>query len=119
MSGLFSDIEQALAGLLADVADWREASERLQREATQLQAQGATEAKPHYKAGRYLYLIHPQRDGQRIKEYVGADPLLQQAALNRLKRWERLTEVRAELAQIERAASALSRNLRYSSRSLW
>lgn len=60
-----------------------------------LEKAGLKYATPHYRAERYLYLIHPQHNGERIREYVGADPAKITAALdaiNRAHQFDRLAE---------------------------
>lgn len=72
-----------------------------------LQKAGLKYATPHYRAERYLYLIHPQHDGKRIREYVGADPAKIAAALdaiNRAHQFDRLEEgLKQEEARISMA----------------
>lgn len=61
-----------------------------------LQKQGIVDAYSHYKDGRYLLLIHPQVDGERKKEYIGAKKTHQTAALKaieRYKEWEKVCNV--------------------------
>lgn len=65
------------------------------QEMQELQKAGLKYATPHYRAERYLYLIHPQHDGERIREYVGTNPAKITAALdaiNRAHQFDRLTE---------------------------
>lgn len=60
-----------------------------------MQKAGLKYATPHYRAERYLYLIHPQHNGERIREYVGADPAKISTALdaiNRAHQFDRLAE---------------------------
>jgi len=67
----------------------------IRQEMQGLENAGLKYATPHYRAERYLYLIHPQHDGERIREYVGADPAKITAALdaiNRAHQFDRLTE---------------------------
>lgn len=53
-----------------------------------LGATGITNATPHYRDQKYLYLIHPTAsDGTRRREYIGADPARQADALARIARW--------------------------------
>ena len=40
----------------------------------ELKRAGLIYAKPHYRQGKYLYLIYPMKDGERRREYIGADP---------------------------------------------
>lgn len=47
---------------------------------------GCIEATPHYRAQRHLYLIHPQRDGERRRQYIGTDRKKQRAELQRRAR---------------------------------
>ncbi len=61
----------------------------------ELKKDGLKYATPHYRAERYLYLIHPQKDGERVREYVGTNPAkITEAldAINRGHQYERLAE---------------------------
>lgn len=64
-------ILQAPAAVQALLEKRRAILEEMER----LEAQGLTDANPHWREGKYLYLIHPtQPDGSRRREYVGNDP---------------------------------------------
>lgn len=66
-----------------------------EQEMAALKTAGVKYATPHYRAGRYLYLIHPQKDGERVREYIGADPEKITAALdaiNRAHQYDQLAE---------------------------
>jgi len=56
----------------------REKAERiadLKGQISHLEQLGTINASLHYKAGKYLYLIHPtQENGERVRQYVGAQP---------------------------------------------
>lgn len=87
----------------------------LQAEATRLQSLEPVQAKPHWRKDakgepRYLYLIHPQRDGERKRVYVGSDPAKIAAALDRVQAARDLAEV---LEQIKRVNARLDRITRY------
>lgn len=60
----------------------------------ELKRAGLIYAKPHYRQGKYLYLIFPMKDGERRREYIGADPKkIQEAlqAINRVYEYEMLS----------------------------
>ena len=60
----------------------------------ELKRAGLIYAKPHYRQGKYLYLIFPMKDGVRRREYIGADPKkIQEAlqAINRVYEYEMLS----------------------------
>lgn len=49
--------------------------EELQNQIDELTLKGIVKATLHYKAGKYLYLIHAtQENGERVRQYVGAQP---------------------------------------------
>jgi hypothetical protein len=80
--------------------------ESLQAEAARLQLLDPANATPCYhkdKHGqpRYLWLIYPQRNGERIREYVGSKPDKITAALTRVQAHEDLTKARRQAADIK------------------
>lgn len=81
-----------------------------------MQKAGLKYATPHYRAERYLYLIHPQHNGERIREYVGADPAKIAAALdaiNRAHQFDRLDEnLKREEARISEVEYQLDTAIR-------
>jgi len=58
-----------------------------------LETAGVTPATPHWRKDqhgrpRLLYLLHPSHNGQRKREYIGADPAKQAQALARVQRYQ-------------------------------
>lgn len=72
-----------------------------------LQKAGLKYATPHYRAERYLYLIHPQHDGERIREYVGANPAKIAAALDAINRTHQFDRLAENLEREEARISAV------------
>jgi len=62
-----------------------------------LDDQGMVNAVPHWRKGRYLYLVHPQVQGDRKREYVGVDPGKVSQALARVANYQeyKVLEARA------------------------
>lgn len=58
-------------------------------------------ATPYWHLQRYLYLIRPQKDGKRVREYIGAQPERINQALAAVRREQRFQHVAQELQQIE------------------
>ena len=58
-------------------------------------------AAEHWRDGKYLYLIHPSRDGQRERKYVGADPVKQAEAQASIRRAGEYDELSREAVKIE------------------
>lgn len=59
---------------------------------------GTVNATLHYKAGRYLYLIHPTDScGNRKREYIGADPEKIKAAQDAVNRYHEAKELERRL----------------------
>jgi hypothetical protein len=91
--------------------------ETLEAEATRLQALDPIEATTYYRPDRdgkpkYLYIHHPARDGRpRRREYVGADPEKQQAALARIQAYKDLQEAKAELREVDHRLAAITGHL--------
>ncbi len=59
------------------------------------------DATPFWHQGRYLYLIEPQKNGKRKRQYVGSDPEKVKLALSAMRRQQRFLQVQQELAQID------------------
>jgi len=91
--------------------------EALAGEATRLEQLRPVLATPHWRKDRhgqprYLYLIHPtQDDGSRQREYIGADPEAQAAALRRVKAWDELQAVRSEIREVDHRLAAITGHL--------
>ncbi|NIP73034.1 MAG: hypothetical protein GWO16_08390 [Gammaproteobacteria bacterium] len=117
--GLLHDTFQGLTELQARIQDHARRSDHLQREIARLERQGTTAARPHWRAGRYLYLVHPQRDGRRRREYVGVNPTRVARALYQVERWERVQALRAELAELEDQLRHIAARLPGTSASIW
>lgn len=105
----FSLIDSALKRLNA-VASILLDLERLVRE---VEEQGIVDAKPHWKDGKYLYLIHPMKDGERMREYVGADESKIQVALCKIENKARHKILSEQLATARRQYSQLEYDLSY------
>lgn len=57
-------------------------------------------ATPYWHQEKYLYLIHPKKNEQRIREYIGTKKEKVEQALNAVKRGKRYTQVCKELDDI-------------------
>lgn len=73
----------------------------LNKEKADIEQQGFTSGTIHYRDKKYAYLIQPQQNGERIREYIGADPENIQAAEDRIKRAERHKEISLQLKAID------------------
>lgn len=74
-----------------------------------LEAAGTTQASEYLREGRYLYLIHPQRNGHRRREYIGSDPAKIAQARGRVHRFKQAEAHRQELANLDRRLTELQR----------
>ena len=79
--------------------------DRLQRvahnraELRRLDGAGRLYATPHWRGGRYLYLIYPTgADGTRVRQYVGADRAKTAAALTAIANARRYDASRTKRA---------------------
>ncbi|WP_430460914.1 PAS domain S-box protein [Thalassolituus sp. LLYu03] len=70
-------------------------------EADDMQDLPRIDATPFWHQGRYLYLIEPQKNGKRKRQYVGSDPDKVKGALAAMRRQQRYQQVQQELTQIE------------------
>ena len=77
------------------------------KEIAALEQQGATQATEHWREGKYLYLLHPTRDGKRKREYIGRDPAKVQAAQDRVDRYKKAEQHRTETDRLERQLQLL------------
>ena len=57
-------------------------------------------ATPYWHQEKYLYLIHPKKNEQRIREYIGTKKEKVEQALNSVKRGKRYTQVCKEIDDI-------------------
>lgn len=57
-------------------------------------------ATPYWHQEKYLYLIHPKKDNQRLREYIGTKKKKVEQALNSVKRGKRYLQVCKEIDEI-------------------
>jgi len=114
-----SDDYRAALAALKKLTGSLEAAEtarlELRKELARLQKQGLTNAKAHWRGGKYLYLIHPKEPGEekRKREYVGIEEAKVKEALDRIER-TRLYEAKAsELAHLDRYVSRMAEGLNH------
>lgn len=83
--------------LLASALDDNEKRiERLIKEISDLERAGLANASEWWKDQKYLYLVYPTQDGQRLRQYIGSDPeeiAKARAKVERYKRWVELHDV--------------------------
>lgn len=88
----------SLPGVIAKLdAELAEAHKRM----AQLKRAGLIYATEHWREGRYLYLVHPQQDGERKREYVGTDPKKIKAAQEAIARAHEYDKLADQVRQIE------------------
>jgi len=88
----------------------------LQVRAAHLRALDPTNATPSYHKDahgepRYLYLIHPQKSGERVRQYIGSKPDRIEAALARVQAHHDLVEVLRQAADIRSRLGLVARYL--------
>jgi hypothetical protein len=96
---MLDKIETAVRSLMNRQAE-------LENEIYRLRRLGVVDAKPHYRDGKYLYLIYPMVDGERKREYIGADPEKIQEALDKIERKDQIADLENKLAIITTAISS-------------
>lgn len=113
--GKLRQIEQQIREKAERIAD-------LSSQISHLERLGTVNASLHYKAGRYLYLIHPTHEsGDRIRQYVGAQPEKIKEAQESVNRYHEAQELKRILKmhntnmtladyQMEVASQTLKRN---------
>ena len=81
-----------------------------------LQKAGLIYASEHWRESKYLYLIYPMRDGNRRREYIGADAnriTEARAGIGRGKEFDQLSAKLKELnARINNSVAALKEAVR-------
>ena len=85
--------------------------DELQKKIDHIEQLGWVDAKPHYRNGKYLYLIYPMVDGERRREYIGANSVKIQEALARIDRKEKYWELNKQLGILERYISQVKQSL--------
>lgn len=83
--------------------------ERIEMERRRLVRAGMVDASAHYRAGKYLYLVHRQVEGARTREYVGVDPVSVERALARIERFVRHEALRRDLDRLDQSIQSLER----------
>lgn len=83
----------------------------LEQQVHAIEDQGMTDATPWWKDGKYLVMVHPQKDGERVREYVGADPSKVQVALCKIENRARHAQVSERLAVAQRTYHMLEYEL--------
>lgn len=74
-----------------------------------LESQGLIYAGTHYKAGKYLYLVYPSKDGEaRKREYVGQDEAKIKAALEGIERARSYDSLSVRKQRLEHSCSAMN-----------
>lgn len=67
----------------------------LERKIRELEKLGTVNASLHYKAGRYLYLIHPTHEsGDRVRQYIGTQPEKIREAQESVNRFHEVQELK-------------------------
>jgi hypothetical protein len=91
-----------LASQLPRVIDAIESELRTVKERMKmLQKAGLIYASEHWREKKYLYLIHPMRDGDRRREYIGADENRIAGARAGIERGRQFNQLSANLKELE------------------
>jgi len=72
----------------------------LDQEIMALELEGTSNASPHWRDGKYLYLIYPTEDGQRRRDYIGNKGNNVENALQRVNRHKRCQQLRRERTRV-------------------
>ncbi|MDP2785766.1 MAG: hypothetical protein Q8O38_14415 [Sulfurimicrobium sp.] len=94
-------IRQTMANIEKSVINGLCTIEKLENEKTEIENKGYSFGAIHYKAGKYAYLIHPQQNGERIREYIGTDPEKIANAHAQIARAQRHQQLLKEINQLE------------------
>ncbi|BCB27297.1 hypothetical protein SKTS_21830 [Sulfurimicrobium lacus] len=104
-------IKQTLNNIEKSVVNGLCTIETLTEEKTEIEEQGYCFGTIHYKAGKYAYLIHPQQNGERVREYIGADPERIEEAHARIARAQRHRQLIQEINQLENHLGWITRQI--------
>ena len=99
---LITDVEGLTDQLPALIAAHKAELVSKQNAMKALQEAGLIYASEHWRDGKYLYLIHPSRDGQRERKYIGADAGKIAEAQAGIRRGKEYDSISREVAQVER-----------------
>ena len=92
---------------------------QLEEKIESLKEKGTVNATLHYKAGRYLYLIHPtDNTGNRKREYVGANPEKIKEAQEAVNRYHEAEELKIILSMEKGRMQQAERYLKEAERAL-
>lgn len=95
-------LDSKLERLPVQLYELKTRRDQLQQELNLLRRQPAKAATPYWHQGRYLYLIHSQREGgNRVREYVGRDPDKVAQALAAVRCHQQQEALEQELTGIE------------------
>ena len=113
---IYTDPQTVTNQISVAVTDLEIHLEDLNTAAARLKFLDPIRATPHYHKDahgepRYLYLIHPQKDGERIREYIGSKPHKISIALGRVHTYHKLTRVLRQAADIRTRLDLVSRYL--------
>lgn len=113
MSGIPEVSELALAAQRLPPAVGQLAAEmqRVQRRMAHLRRQGLIHASPHWREGRYLYLVHPAQGKHRRRQYIGADPEKVRDAQRGIERAREHDELAGRLQQLLDSISSVRRSV--------
>lgn len=104
-------IKQTLANIEKSTVNGLCTIERLNDEKTVIEEQGFCFGAIYFKAGKYAYLIHRQQNGERKREYIGADPDKIEEAHARIARAQRHRQIMQEIYQLENRLGWITRQL--------
>lgn len=109
---MWSSIEQLISEITEQVRQLQEAIQLDEFNMEQLKKAGISYAGVWWKAGKYLYLVHPSDGyGYRQREYIGADPEKVQMAMDSLKRGQMFLEAKQRRDRNVATLSSLQRYL--------
>lgn len=101
MTTMYLSVQRMVADAREKLSALESAIEAEQEKIRLLRELGITRAGVWWKAGKYLYLIHPSDGfGYRHREYVGADPEKVKAALDSIQRATEHDEAKARLDRL-------------------
>lgn len=108
-----NEIDELLQTIKNSVTRIRNSIELEEAEMLKLQTKGLIYAGTWYKAGKYLYLVHPDENGNgRKREYIGADEQKIAEALGGIERGQKYLRCEARKTRLEMQLRNIAYHLR-------
>lgn len=105
-------VKQLLAKIQKTHDKHKATIKQLRKEQAALKKAGISYGNPSYKQGKYMRIVKPSKAGEkRAFDYIGTDPVKQQAALEALERGRQYDALEEQVQAIDASLGALERSV--------